>query len=449
MLDSSVLAQVLRQAGDSRTDFLNRLHGFYIKKPEAYDRFHGIRSRIKLVENLSEIRELWIADHEAARVQYEIERLCTYLAIACIDASESDKGFVTFPVWLRRQLRDESPLKNVQTAVECLTTASTDHEISRALRESLPNLELDYRREQGIRQGFYRFFSQLPQSVRTWLCSTYLLIPTKEDCISVLVKGAGDGLSVEDYWAGLSDQERLDTIADYLYGIRNTHTHTVARIETVEWGRGPILHWTIRGEDWGFREARFRDKDWCVGSPANRPESKIVRLLVVGALRKSLGFDDSDELVSNFWAASELRSLAIHACQEAHENGELVVLLTAIAAGVVRLPYREIIPRLRDENAEKLDRALERRPDTSQSLRQYLREYLHDLRHVNEVLESVEHAAGERLHSEGIDLHTRRLQALRDLLLQEPGRTHASLLNLSIELLNKVLLGQLEGGWLS
>lgn len=132
-------------------------------------------------------------------VQYDIDALCQYLLLTIIDKITSEEKHEQFVSWLLRN------------------SSQTSYSI-----EELTEYEKKYSNETGLRKNFIRAFNScISNTLKTRILNAFII--AKVDLCKVNEKD-------KDWWDGLTDDEKINKIAVYLYDdIRCKYTHTCSK----------------------------------------------------------------------------------------------------------------------------------------------------------------------------------------------------------------------------
>ncbi len=323
--ESTFFRVLVKGLGDQ--EFYSKLNEVKTKNPYLFRKLSHVCARLRFIDSLRfEIQfsgdedNLWGPSPSNRTLQYQIDRLKTYLTLTCIDISAGNE-FHLFDGWLISKLKqtpEQWPL-TLSQGIEELISIEQPLEFAKALKNWLPIIKQDYLNDHGVKRNFVDFIkADIPAWLANWLSANVFLYRGEISSEEALK---------EFYY--LDVEKKVELIANYLFEMRNKYTHTVELVEPHEdrrtrfflppWSNvesNSIQIRTIHKN--GYQENKII---WTVGIKSNVAESDIIRLILITQIRnKLLAIKDDETFLPLLIARIKYRHIGYLFLDELEEN---------------------------------------------------------------------------------------------------------------------------------
>ena len=329
--DLSFFRVLVKGRGDQ--DFHSKLNEVKTNNPNLFRKLSHVCARLRFIDSLRfEIQfsgdedDLWGSSPSYRTLQYQIDRLKTYLTLTCIDVSAGNE-FQLFDEWLMSKLKQkpEKWSRTLKQGIEELISIEFPPAFAKGLKNWLPRIKEDYLKDHGVTRNFLDFIKDdIPVWLAKWLSENVFLYRGKISSRDELEK-----------FYYLDMEHKIELVAKYLFEMRNKYTHTVEMVEPLEDGQTKIFlpPWTYKDENSiqirTIREIRTNRKNgnleekiiWTVGIKSNVAESDIFRLILIAQIRnKLLVIKDDETFIPSFFARIRYRYVGYLFLDELDKN---------------------------------------------------------------------------------------------------------------------------------
>lgn len=261
---------------------------------QIYQHLIGVCTRLAFISQLEQGRKIKGWNMQEHVLTNQFERLKLYMTITCIDAI-TGIAFEQFPDWLNRAYKNGSLQSNGtwQTAIQELINAQNFQQTEKLFRKHVNEIYVhDYLNATSKRRAIKNFVIDLDFWLKNWLCNLYVID---------FLEQANEQDSNEK-WINMSQDQKSERIAEYLYRTRNLYTHTVVVYAPLNFVQRSSKN-QIKGYVATFVPAlSSNEKVMQISLPVEYGEAEVIRLMIVRWMRKIwLKIDDDENLIQNYW----------------------------------------------------------------------------------------------------------------------------------------------------
>jgi hypothetical protein len=316
-------ALIILREGEDQATFIPRLFLLQNKEPEKYEILNEVCERMQFIEILKYSDFYWslISPNNPQvllQVQYQLDRLLSYLTLTCLDAISHDgRKYSEFNNWISNEITNGVNVELSQ-AITNLRTLPTDRASVLEFPKVIDKYYSRYKKSFGIGRSFKKAVRCFGTTwLHPWLSDIYIINK------NINIRKP---INMEITWEKITTRNKIKIIADYWIFLRNSYTHSVYYRKPQEIRGLKYLSTANNPDRFNIRlinESNIfisRKIDYAVGLKSNLSESDVLRLFVISYLRNWLNIVDDQTFIKRYLERVDYRSISHQLLHEIRFN---------------------------------------------------------------------------------------------------------------------------------